>query len=1151
MSFAWRPKLPFGSLVTTLSADLTQLDRDLAAATKKWEDYSRRVAQLVHDSNIRVARGRGPGAGTGALGDPVAEAQRAARVQHALTTQRLREELETAQKLAATNHALANQRIEEEKRVARAKLEADQRAAASAHALANQRIREEERVQARLDAIARQQAQNRFRFLGDQARAAEAARRREEGFRTTETIGDLRGKISGLGERPISVSAADPQAVSKLAAQFAEANSSAARFGRTIDGIVRRDIHNLNQNIDYFVKRLQFIGTAAVLGGLTALVKRGFELNLEWERYRLALSASLALTHDVVTEQGKLVTGARAISFIGRESEKLFKILRKEANETILETNELIQVFTENVGNAARAGLTVDQFKPIASNVAQLAKAIGLPGGAAQASQEIRAILEGQNLRNATIAKTIGLTTESINKAKEEGRLFEFLMSKFKDAQPIIDDFAKSATALWSSLVSKGQDFIRLSFEKVFERARISMKELNSEVTDSKIEEIAGRFADAMVRGLDAMRDFAKSDAWGKFTTLFNLIIKSPLALAGLSRALIPILGLAGVPGLNVATVGATAAFAGVAFGQAATRMPDQENILNPAAQRRFQASQAVRNARAELLAAQQAMVAGAGGGPGVGGRGLPVDPRRQENLEREVAVRRSLLAKRLAEQEEIEFENRSNRLLQKAAADFQRSNELQLRAKKNDERVLDARKKELAEVQKIEAQAAGDRVALLRAEAAEAIAQAEKEIKNSDLKARAIAAINAKYRRQERLEQAKERNQIDLLRAEASGSLRRQLTAQAVREQLESRSGEILPPEELRLRDRAAVRNAERQYREAQHQANVKIRDATVRGNEVINDTIRKRVQLHRDLENLERDGARQARALAKERLEAERALTRALEDQRRVREDIAFSAGDRARRDEIRGALTEGTRAPTAPRFLHFAPEQADVEATNTRNEIAIRRAAGRIQAGEDVDKVTADLESEGFAVGSGLRFRLRQLQNKQSAAGLAREKQVEGRAPVDEARALEEAGTRVLAQELQVGENIKRQQELNESLAAAAKTLNENFNNAVRDAGKQLRDVVKAIVETMQQAGVQEVSLDPNIARAGANLVRRAGGGISLGGAGGALGGGVNITLNIDGTSVTTTSDANIRKLVQRIMPAVKEYAEEEGRRVAPRK
>ena len=563
--------MPFASLVTSVSADLTQLEKDLKEGLRKWEAYGRRVVEINREANNAAARRRGPGAGTGPLGDPILEAQRAGRVIELLLRQRQKEEkdaadeqIRQAQRAAKSADSLLRQRQREEKAAADQKIRDAQQAGRVMDSLLRQRQREEKAAEdAHLRAI-EERTRAHYRFMSDQRRAYEAGQRRAEGYRTSETISDLRGKISGLGVRPVNVSSSNPQAVMKLAAQFTEANSAAARFSRTLQKIGENDLRRMNEGARNFVNLFTVAAGAALATTLTMMVKRGFELNTEWERYRLALSASLALTQDVVNAQGQVIRGPRSIATIGRESTKLFKEIRKEANETILDTNELVQVFSENVGNAARAGIGAREFLPIASNIGQLAKALGLPGGAGQASQEVRSLLEGSNLRNSTVAKLLGLTPQIIAQAKEAGTLAKVIMEPFRDAQPIIDQFATSAQALFSTLVSKGQDFLRMGFEKVFERARVALEKLRDRLTDAQIEEYAKRFADALDVGITRIETFVRGQDFQNFMGLWRF-------LAANAKTLVTIAGtFAALRGINMVGTGLAALGGGALAGTAA-----------------------------------------------------------------------------------------------------------------------------------------------------------------------------------------------------------------------------------------------------------------------------------------------------------------------------------------------------------------------------------------------------------------------------------------------------------------------------------------------------------------------------------------------------------------------------------------------------
>lgn len=461
-----------------------------------------------------------------AVREAAAEAKRLAREERAIReTQRLFREK------TAKDEQFARRKIEEDAR--RREREADQRR--------RRTEREIERTQARQERETRD-ARRVAERVATQSRRDEASSLRGQ---ITRLVGPGVGAGPPFGPLPTG---SGPEAIVQLRRHLELANSAGARLSRTLRRIGDEDLRKMEQGARFFRNAIAAAVGAAAIGGFAALVKRGIELNREWERFRFGLGTALSLTSKVVDAQGKTVTGARAFRVFAQDAEGFFKQIRGEANKTILTTEELVQVVTENFANAVRAGIPEQQIVGVASRIAQVGKSLGLPGGAQQLSQETRAILEGENLRNATVAKTLGLTTERIKQAKEEGKLLELINSELTKADVIIKNFEQSSEAAFTTLLSKGQDFLRLTLEDVFKRLTGRVLDFNKELSSENIERFARRagrtftnlfrpierfiesgqaakLGEAFAQGFRALDRLVSSGAFDKALGFFNFLV--------------------------------------------------------------------------------------------------------------------------------------------------------------------------------------------------------------------------------------------------------------------------------------------------------------------------------------------------------------------------------------------------------------------------------------------------------------------------------------------------------------------------------------------------------------------------------------------------------------------------------------------------
>lgn len=400
-------------------------------------------------------------------------------------------------------------------------------------------------------------------------RNAEQAKRREivkteqvASAARRATAGDLRqqirlvtGGFGGFGGtggggppfRPVPTGSR-PEDIVALRQHLAEANTAGARLSRTIQRIGQADLRQASQSAHFFANALKLAAGAAIIGGFTQLVKRGIELNREWERFRFGLGTALALTSKVVDAQGNVVTGARAFRVLSADGEKLFRAIREEANKTILTTEELVEVVTTNFSQAIRAGIPEKDIIQLTSRIAQVAKSLGLQGGTPQLVQEVRAILSGDIRRGATVAQVLGLTSKEVQNAREAGTLVKLLTERLAGAQPIVEAFGKSSEAAFTTLISKGQDFLRLTLEDVFKRLTGRVLDINKELSSGAIERFAQRtgrvftalfqqiekfvlsgqgqrLADSFSSAFQAIGDFANSGAFTAILGLFKFLV--------------------------------------------------------------------------------------------------------------------------------------------------------------------------------------------------------------------------------------------------------------------------------------------------------------------------------------------------------------------------------------------------------------------------------------------------------------------------------------------------------------------------------------------------------------------------------------------------------------------------------------------------
>jgi hypothetical protein len=241
--------------------------------------------------------------------------------------------------------------------------------------------------------------------------------------------------------------------------------------------------------------RRAILAVTAAYGGFRSIlgfVKIGFDFNQIIESSRLGIAALITAEADLVSAQGKLLTGTDALAAAQGLAGKQLDKLRIAGLQTTATTEELVQAFQEAVGAGVSVGLTLDQIRTFSVQVAQAATAINLPMN--QLQQETRSILQGTIDRNSRIAKALLLTNEQVRLAKEQGRLAEFLNEKFQAFNVAGVASVQTMSALKSNIKDALSVFSGIAVRPLFEQLRAAGQDALSKIFDFKTADISDNF---------------------------------------------------------------------------------------------------------------------------------------------------------------------------------------------------------------------------------------------------------------------------------------------------------------------------------------------------------------------------------------------------------------------------------------------------------------------------------------------------------------------------------------------------------------------------------------------------------------------------------------------------------------------------------
>lgn len=180
------------------------------------------------------------------------------------------------------------------------------------------------------------------------------------------------------------------------------------RFGRRYDSLfnyLNRRVTNLSQLAQTPVYGMGTIGAAA------AMIGGSLMLDSEASAQKSVLSGMTNSQGTFYDAAGNMETGLGKFIKAQKESEFLYKGLRKQARDSLLTTREMVQFFSGGAGMLIRKGINPDQSTEIVDMIATVGKSLGL--------QEPAIISDIRDFSNAKVnAKSQVLNVLGLDPAK-------------------------------------------------------------------------------------------------------------------------------------------------------------------------------------------------------------------------------------------------------------------------------------------------------------------------------------------------------------------------------------------------------------------------------------------------------------------------------------------------------------------------------------------------------------------------------------------------------------------------------------------------------------------------------------------------------------------------------------------------------------
>jgi len=276
------------------------------------------------------------------------------------------------------------------------------------------------------------------------------------------------------------------------------------------------------------------------------MIASAIRFNASIESSRVGLAGLIAASAEVrdpfggVLEIDQQVLRAQDIAI------DQFKQLRKDALETAASYEQLSQAFQTAVAPGIQANLTVDQIRQLTVNISQAATGLGLAQD--QLAEEIRSIFQGTiSARNTRIATALGISNEDIRRAKETGRLFEFLDRRFAAIASTGKQLMGTFTGQLSNASDAFQQLLATSSEPLFAQLKASLAEIQQAIFQTTEEAVVfnpaaitafkGLF-DGLATGVQGIRAaFRDIDAQGFADTLAAVGETLGLIASGIANA--------------------------------------------------------------------------------------------------------------------------------------------------------------------------------------------------------------------------------------------------------------------------------------------------------------------------------------------------------------------------------------------------------------------------------------------------------------------------------------------------------------------------------------------------------------------------------------------------------------------------------------
>lgn len=209
------------------------------------------------------------------------------------------------------------------------------------------------------------------------------------------------------------------------------------------------ELRKLDKEADNFIQTLK-LGAGIDLGGkivsslgavpglFSDAVRRGVEFNTSLADSEVAI-ANVVKQFAGLNDEAAKAEAAKAI-------QKIIEVEPKAAGSL----RDLTGGLMATVGSAQAAGISIEQNVDLVGRFANALANLNIP--TEQLNQEMRAIFSGNITPDAAVAKTLQITSADVERAKQAGNLYDYLVKKVGSLGEAGDTFAVKWSSLQSSI---------------------------------------------------------------------------------------------------------------------------------------------------------------------------------------------------------------------------------------------------------------------------------------------------------------------------------------------------------------------------------------------------------------------------------------------------------------------------------------------------------------------------------------------------------------------------------------------------------------------------------------------------------------------------------------------------------------------------